>query len=86
MRKARYKNMKNRAKKMVRKATKEVAVWELRELSEHRNKVFKLVRSMKNNGKDFERGRCMRGSDGRLSFNEKRKKVGKSGKKTWKEL
>ena len=43
--KARYKNMKNRAKKVVTKAMKEAAERELRELSEHPNKVFKLVKS-----------------------------------------
>ena len=69
--KARYKNMKNRAKKVVTKAMKEAAEQELRELSEHPNKVFKLVKSMKKDGKDVEGGRCMRGSDGRLNFCEK---------------
>ena len=52
--------MKNRAKKVVTKAMKEVAERELRELSEHRNKVFKLVKSMQNDGKDIEGRRCMR--------------------------
>ena len=66
--KARYKNMKNSAKKVVTKAMKEAAEWEL---SEHLNKVFKLVKSMKKDGKDVEGGRCMRGSDGRLNFIEK---------------
>ena len=69
--KARCKNMKNRAKKVVAKAMKEVAEWELRGVSEHPNKVFKLVKSMKKDEKDVEGGRCMRGSDGRLSFSEK---------------
>ncbi|XP_068674313.1 uncharacterized protein [Montipora foliosa] len=69
--KARYKNMKNRAKKVVAKAMKETAERELRGLSEHPNKVFELVKSMKKDGKDVEGGRCMRGSDGRLSFSEK---------------
>ena len=44
--KTKYKNMKNRAKKLVAKAMKEAAERELRELSEHPNKVFKLVKSM----------------------------------------
>lgn len=69
--KARYKNMKNRAKRVVAKAKKEAAERKLRELSEHPNKVFKLVKSMKKEGKDVEGGRCMRGSDGRLNFSEK---------------
>ena len=66
--KARYKNMKNREKKVVAKTMKEAAERELRGLSEHPNKVFKLVKSRKKDGKDVERRRCMRGSDGRLSF------------------
>ena len=43
---ARFKKMKNRAKKVVTKAMKEAAERELRKLSEHPNKVFKLVKSM----------------------------------------
>ena len=50
---------------------KEAAERELRDLSEHLNKVFKLVKSMKKDGKDVEGERCMRGSDGRLNFSEK---------------
>ncbi|XP_068692885.1 uncharacterized protein [Montipora foliosa] len=46
--KAKYKNMKNRAKKVAAKAMKEAAA---RELSEHPNKVFKLVKSMKKDEK-----------------------------------
>ena len=61
------------------KAMKEAAERELRELSEHPNKVFKLVKSMKKDGKDAEGGRCMRGSAGRLSFSEKERG------KVWKE-
>ena len=41
--KARYKNMKNRTKKVVAKAMKDAAEQQLKELSEHPNKVFKLV-------------------------------------------
>ena len=52
--KARYKNMKNRAKKVVAKAMKEAAERELRELNEHPNKGFKLVKSMKKDGNDVE--------------------------------
>ena len=68
--KARYKNRKNQAKKVVAKEMKEAAEWELRELTEHPNKVFKLVKSMKKDGKDVEGGRCMR-VDGRSNFSEK---------------
>ena len=63
----RYKNMKNWTKKVVAKAMKETAG---RELREHSNKVFKLVKSMKKDGKDVETGRCMRGSNRRLNFSE----------------
>ena len=42
-------------------------------------KVFKLVKSMKKDGKDVEGGRCVRGSDGRLSFSENNRG------KVWKE-
>ena len=66
------------------KAMKEEDERVLRKLSEHPNKVFKLVKSMKKDGKDLEVGRCMRGSDGRLNFSEKDR--GKSGKTKWKKL
>ena len=33
--------------------------------------MFKLVKSMKEDGKDVEGGRCMRGSNRRLNFSEK---------------
>ena len=63
--------MKNREKKVVAKAMKEAAEQEMRELSEHLNKVFKLVKSMKKDGKDVEGGRCISGSDCSLNFSEK---------------
>ena len=44
---ARYKNIKNRGKKVVLKAMKEAAKRELRKLSKQPNKVFKLVKSEK---------------------------------------
>ena len=47
---------------------KEAAEQELKKLSEHPNKKFKLVKSMKKDGKDVEGGRCIRGSDSRLNF------------------
>ena len=65
---------------VVTKAMKEAAEQELRELSEHSNKVFKPVKSMKKDGKDVEGGRCMRGSDGRLNFSKKDRG------RVWKEL
>ena len=65
--KTRYKNMKNGSKKVVMKAMKEVTERKLRELSQHPNKVFKLVKSMEKDGKDVEGG----GSDARLNFSKK---------------
>ena len=50
--KARYKNMKNRAMKVVAKAMKKAAERKLKDLSEHPNMVFKLGKSMKKDGKD----------------------------------
>jgi hypothetical protein len=69
--KALYKNMRNRAKKVVAKAMRKEAEQELRELSENPNKVFKFVKSMRKDGRDVVGGRCLRGDDGRLSFSEK---------------
>ena len=69
--KVRYVRMRNRAKRVVAKAMKEEAVQELKELDKSPNEVFKFVKSMKKDGKDVEGGRCMRGSDGRLSFSER---------------
>ena len=57
--KASYKNMKNLGKKVVVRVMREAVERELRELSKHPNKVFKLVKSMKKGGKDVEGGRCM---------------------------
>ena len=66
--------------------SKEAAEQELRELSEHPNKVFKFVKSINKDGKDVEGGRCTRGRDGRLNFSEKdRGRVWKE-QSTWKEL
>ena len=73
------KNIKNQAKKMVTKAKKEPAERQLRELGEHLDKVFKLLKSMKKDGKDAEGVRCMRGSNDRMSFSEKDRE------KIWKE-
>ena len=56
---------------MIAKAMNGATEQELRELTEHPNKVFKPEKSMKKDGKDVEEGRCMRGSDGRLKFSEK---------------
>ena len=77
--KARYKNMKNRAKKMVAKAMKEEVEKGLSEVRDNSSKVLKMLKSMKRDGRDVEGGRCVRGSDGKLSFSEK------DGGRVWKE-
>ena len=71
------------AKKVVSKEM-EAPERELKELSKHPNKVFKLLKSVKKDGKDVEGGRCMRGIDGRLKFSEKDR--GKVWKEHMKEL
>ena len=68
--KARYKNMKNHAKKMVAKAMKEEVEKGLREVCENPSKVWKMMKCMKKDGRDIEGGRCLRGRDGKLNFSE----------------
>ena len=69
--KAKYKNMKNRAKKVVARAMREEAKKELRDLEESPNRVYGMIKAMRREGKDVEGDRCVRGEDGRLNFSEK---------------
>ena len=66
-------------KKVVAKAMRRETEQQLIELGENLNHVYKLLKIIKMDGKDVEGGRCMRGTDGRLSFS-----VTNRGK-TWKE-
>ena len=50
---------------------KEMAEEALTELQNCLNGMFRLVKVMKTDSKEVEVGRCMRGSDGKLSFSEK---------------
>ena len=59
--KTRYKNMKNGSKKVVMKAMKEATERKLRELSQHPNKVFKLVKSMERMGRMSREEEATRG-------------------------
>ena len=59
---------------------KKEAQKELTKLNKIPNNIFTLVKFMKKDGKDIERGRCMRGKDGRLAFSEKDRKI------TWRRL
>ena len=63
-----YDSMKNRAKKAVLKAMSEKSEEVLTELQNCPNWMFWLVRGRKSDCN--ERLRCMRGSDGKLCFNE----------------
>ena len=77
--KARYKNIKNRTKKVVANSMRKEDEKELTKLNKKPNSIFTLVKFMKKDGKDIEGGRCMRGKDGRLGFCEKdRKRIWKN--------
>ena len=52
---------------------------ELNDLYQNSNSVFYFLRRMKKEGKDVERGGCLRGGDRRLGFSEEDKA------KIWKE-
>ena len=69
--KRRYKNMQNKAKKIVSKVMREKVEEALTELINCQNGMFRLVKLLKTDSKDVEGGRCMRGSDGKLGFIEK---------------
>ena len=73
--KARYKNIRNRTKKVDANSMRKEAKKELTKLNEKPNNIFTLVMFMK---KDIKVDRCMRRKDGRLGFSEK-----EYGKITW---
>ena len=53
-------------RKVVAKAMKQAAEEEMNVLCDKPNKVFKLVKFMKKDGKDTNGGGCMKDKDGRL--------------------
>ena len=62
--KARWKDIKNRTKKVVASYIRKEAEKELTKLNKKKtNNIFTLEKFMKKDGKDIERGRCI--SDGR---------------------
>ena len=69
--KAKYRNIKNRTKKVVANSMRKGAEKELTKLNKKPNNIFTLVKFMKNDGRHIEKGRCMRGKNRRLSFSEK---------------
>ena len=77
--KAKYKNIKNRTKKVVADSMRKEAEKELTKLNKKTNYIFTLVKFMKKDEKDIEGGRCMRGKGGRLGFTVKdRKRIWKN--------
>ena len=73
--KARYKNTKNRTKKMIGNSIRKEADIVLTKLNKKPYNTFTLVKFMKNDGKDIKGGRNMRKKDGRLGFSEKNRKA-----------
>ena len=67
--------MKNKANKSVSKAMREMAEEVLTELQNCPNGMFRLVRGLKTDSKEFEGGRCVIGSDGKLCFSEKERGI-----------
>ena len=82
--KAKYKNIKNRTKKVVANSMRKEAEKKLTKMNKKLNNNFTLVKFMKKDGKDIEGGRCMRRKDGKLGFSEKDRK--EYGKITWRRL
>ena len=62
---AKYKNIKNRTKKVVANSMRKEAEKELTKLNKKPNNILTLVKFIKKDGKDIEGGRCMRGKDGK---------------------
>ena len=63
--------MKNKGNKAVSKAMKEKAEEALTESQNCPYVMFRLVKGLKNDSKEAECGRRMRGNDGKLCFSEK---------------
>ena len=72
--KAKYKNIKNRTKKMAANSMKKEAEEELTKLNKKPNNIFTLVKFIKSDVKDIEEGRCVKRKDRRLDFSKKDKK------------
>ena len=81
--KAKYKNIKNRTKKVVANSMRKEVEKELTKLNKKPNSILTLVKFIKTDGKTIEGSRCTRGKDRRLAFSEKgRKKYGKITRKS----
>ena len=73
--KRRYKSMKNKAKKALSIAMREGGRGAYRINKKCPNGMFSLVKGMKTDSKEVEGGRCMRGSDRKLCFSEKKRGI-----------
>ena len=67
---AKYRKKRNITKKVISKAMQKEAEKEIEDLHRHPNKVFKLVKIIKKDGKDVDGGKCIRSEDGKLAFSE----------------
>ena len=67
----RYESLKNKVNKSVSKAMREKAEEAVTQLQNFPYGMFSLVKGLKTDSNEVEGGRCMRGSDGKLCFNEK---------------
>ena len=77
--KAKYKNIKNRTKKMAANSMKKEAEEELTKLNKKPNNIFTLVKFIKSDVKDIEEDRCVKRKDRRLDFSKKdRKRIWKN--------
>ena len=68
--KTQYKRIRNQTRKIVARAVRMEANQELNNLYQNSNSAFYFLRRLKKEGKDVERGRCLRGRNGRLDFIE----------------
>ena len=68
--KTQYKRIRNQTRKIVARAMRMEANQELNNLYQNFNSVFYFLRRMKNEGKNVEGGKCLRGGDGRFGFIE----------------
>ena len=73
-----YKCIQNQMRKIFARTMRMEAKQELNNLFQNCNSVFYFLRRMKNEGKDVEGGRCLRGRDERFGFiEENRAKIWK---------
>ena len=77
-----YKRVRNQMRKIVARTMRMEANQELNNLYQNSNRVFYFLGTVKKEGKNVERGRCLKERDGRLGFIEE--DTAKIWKHTWK--